>query len=313
MSRRILSVLILAVCAIASPAAEPPPGFTSLFNGKDFTGWYGRFHRAVIGMANRLSTADSGWRRALSPLYTGLLYAFSLGRGVPAELNGEIYRVDPRFRWHLHPSYEGATADFLRARIRPGQTCFDVGAHIGIYVMQMGRWVGPGGRIVAFEPNPFTFQVLTRHVRINDLGGRVTLVPSAAGRAPATAQLFDVQAGSGLSRLGGPNPSIVGDVAARDVEITTVDAYCARTGAKPDWLMIDVEGYEFDVLAGAVETIRRCHPGIIVELHPHLYPEGAATQATGAWLLAGLGLRPVPVDDPGRDPWAVGAVSLEPA
>ena len=115
-----------------------------------------------------------------------------------------------------------------------------------------------------------------------------------------------------LSRLGGPNPSIVGDIAARDVEITTVDAYCARSGAAPDWLMIDVEGYEFDVLAGAAETIRRCRPGIIVELHPQLYPAGAATQEAGAQLLRQLGLRPVPVGDEGRDPWAVGAVSLEP-
>jgi FkbM family methyltransferase len=148
---------------------------------------------------------------------------------------------------------------------------------------------------------------------MNGLGGRVTLVPNAVGRAPATASLFDVQAGSGLSRLGGPNPSIVGDIAARDVDVTTLDAYCAKTGVKPDWLMIDVEGYGFDVLAGARETIRSHRPAIIVELHPQLYPRGAATEAQGARLLAALGLRPVPIGDSERDPWAVGAVSLEPA
>jgi hypothetical protein len=41
MRSRLLSVLSVSVFAMASPAAEPPMGFTPLFNGKDFTGWYG--------------------------------------------------------------------------------------------------------------------------------------------------------------------------------------------------------------------------------------------------------------------------------
>lgn len=41
MRSRLLSILSLSVFAIASPAADPPKGFTPLFNGKDFTGWYG--------------------------------------------------------------------------------------------------------------------------------------------------------------------------------------------------------------------------------------------------------------------------------
>jgi FkbM family methyltransferase len=278
---------------------------------QEFTGWYRRLHRAVIGMANTVSRPESSVRRALSPVYTTLLYGLNGGRGVPAEINGETYLIDPRFRWHLHPHYESALATFLRARVRAGQCCFDVGANIGIYVMQIARWVGPGGRIVAFEPNPRTFEVLARHVRMNDMADRVTLVPLAAGRAAGAARLFDDQAGSGLSRLGRPNPAIGGPVAATDVQVTTIDAYCARTGLLPDWLLIDVEGYEFDVLAGAADTIRRCRPGVVVELHPQLFPEGEATRDAGARLLAELRLRPVPVDDVNRDPWIAGAVSLE--
>ena len=280
---------------------------------QEFTGWYRRIHQAVIGLAGKISTSDSPLRRRLSPAYTTFLYGLSAGRGVPAEINGEIYRVDPRFRWRLHPNYEAELADFLRARVRPGQCCFDVGANIGIYVMQMARWIAPGGRIVAFEPNRGSFAVLARHVRMNDLGDRVTLVPLAAGRESGAARLFDDQAGSGLSRLGAANPSIAVAVESTDIMLTTIDEYCSTTGARPDWILIDVEGYEFDVLAGAVETIRRYRPGVIVELHPHLYPEGETTRAAGARLIHDLGLVPVPVDDKHRDPWAVGAISLEAA
>ena len=66
---------------------------------------------------------------------------------------------------------------------------------------------------------------------------------------------------------------------------------------RPDLILVDVEGFEFDVLAGAVETIRRARPQVFVELHPHMYPDGEASRAAGARLIAELGLRPVPVGD----------------
>jgi FkbM family methyltransferase len=146
---------------------------------------------------------------------------------------------------------------------------------------------------------------------MNDLGARVTLVPMAAGRERGRATLYDVQAGSGLSRLEHANPSIGGPVDAVDVQLTTIDEYCGRFNVRPDLILVDVEGFEFDVLAGAAETIRRARPQVFVELHPHMYPYGEASRAAGARLIADLGLRPVPVGNGGRDPWAVGCVSLE--
>ena len=262
--------------------------------------------------ANLVSTPDSPVRRALSPAYTTLQYALSGGRGVAAEINGEVYRIDPRYRWRLHRSYEAGVADFLRARVKPGQCCLDVGANIGIYVMQMSRWTA-AGRVVAFEPNPKSLAVIARHVRMNGLGDTVTLVPAAAGREEGTAQLFGLAAGSGLSRLGGANPAIQGAVDGTAVRVTTIDSWCRTAGVRPDWILIDVEGYEFEVLFGARDTIRDCRPGVVVELHPHLYPKGAATEGEARQLFAELRVRPVPVDDPARDPWTLGAVILEPA
>jgi FkbM family methyltransferase len=285
---------------------------------QEFTGWFRRLNRMAAGAANLVSSRDSRVRRALSPLYLGLLYALSGGRGVEAEINGATFRVDPRFRTRLPREYEPELAAFLRTRVVPGSCCFDVGANVGIYVLQMTRWSAPGGRVVAFEPNPKTFEVLARHVRMNGLEARVTLVPLAAGREPGEARLFDDQAGSGLSRLDAANPATGGAVRASNVRVTTIDEYCTRFAVTPDVLLIDVEGFEFDVLAGAQGTIRRARPHVIVELHPRLFPHGAATQAAGARLLADLGLRPVPIRGTARggqpaDAWAEGAVTLEAA
>lgn len=277
---------------------------------QDFRGPIGFVHRAVMGAVNAVSRPEARLRRWASPIYTGLLYALSGGAGVPGEINGTTYRLDPRYRWRLWPDYEAGLAAFLRARLRPGQCCVDVGANIGIYVLQMARWTEPDGHVIAFEPNPQTFDVLRRHVRMNGLDARVTLVPSAVGRAAGTAQLFDTAGGSGLSRLGAANPYGHGVAASIEVPLVALDGYFERAPRQPDWIVVDVEGYEFDVLAGAAGTIRR-GASVVVEMHPHLWPGGPAARAAGERLLADLGRRPVAID-PQADPWSAGAVLLEP-
>lgn len=267
------------------------------------------FNAAVIRVADAIVPPDNRVRRTFSPLYSSLLNLLSGGRGYPAEINGQIFRIHPQFRWTAWHAHEREVAEYLSRRIRPGQTVFDVGANVGIYVLQIARWSAPTGRIVAFEPNPATLEVLRAHVTINGLDSRVTIVPKAAGARVGTAELFDSEAGSGLSRIGAPNPGIHVPVKPTAIALTTIDDYCRQTGVVPDWILIDTEGYEYEVLQGAAGMLRRHAPRVVVELHPHLSP--AESRAAGEHLLSDLGLRPVPIGDvSGRTEMFV---SLEPA
>lgn len=253
------------------------------------------FNAAVIRFADTLVPPHNRVRRALSPLYSSLLNVLSGGRGYPAEINGQVFRIHPQFRWTAWHAHEREVADYLAARVKPGQTCFDVGANVGIYVLQIARWSAPDGRIVAFEPNPATLGVLRAHVAMNGLESRVTIVPQGAGAHPGTAELYDSEAGSGLSRIGAPNPGIHVAVRPTEIALTTIDDYCREAGVVPDWILIDTEGYEYEVLLGAAETLRRHAPRVVVELHPHLSSQGS--RAAGERLLRELGLTPVPIGD----------------
>ena len=252
---------------------------------------------AVIRLADAIVPPEHRLRRALSPLYSSLLDLLSGGRGYPADINGQVYRIHPQFRWTAWHAHEREVADYLAARITPGQTCFDVGANVGIYVLQIARWSAPNGRIVAFEPNPATLDVLRAHIAMNGLESRVTIVPKGAGARAGRADLYDSEAGSGLSRIGAPNPGIRVAVAPTSIALTTIDEYCRETGLVPDWLLIDVEGYEYEVLLGAVETLRRRATRVVVELHPHL--SSPESRAAGEELLRQLGLTAVPIGDVG--------------
>jgi FkbM family methyltransferase len=258
------------------------------------------FNDALRRAAGTIAAPGHPLRRTLSPLYSRLLWLLSGGRGYPAEINGTVFRIDPRFRWAVWHRHERTVADYLSARVKPGQCCFDVGANIGIYVLQFARWSAPGGRVVAFEPNPSTLEVLRAHVRMNGLDERVTIVPKAAGAAVGSADLYGTAAGSGLSRIGGAHPGIDVPVTPTGIAMTTIDQYCRETGMTPDWLLIDVEGYEYEVLLGAAETLRRHRPRVLVELHQHVSSEDS--RHTGLRLLDELGLTcvPVPGSEDGR-------------
>src|ERR1700683_2560394 len=92
--------------------------------------------------------------RGLRPAYESLLGALTRGGGVPMTINGVTFRVDPHYRRTFAPDYDPALAALLKRRIRPGATCIDAGANMGVYVLQLAWWSRPYGRVIAFEPNP---------------------------------------------------------------------------------------------------------------------------------------------------------------
>jgi hypothetical protein len=84
-------------------------------------------------------------------------------------------------------------------------------------------------------------------------------------------------------------------LSALKVPVNTIDSFCAARGLTPDWVTIDIEGYEVAALAGARDTIKaaRNELGIIVEIHPSLWLAAGTSRDELEALLAELSLRPV--------------------
>lgn len=234
--------------------------------------------------------------RSLRPAYESLLYWSSNGRGIPWAINGVTYRIDPHYRHRMGSNYDPAVAAFVRERIRPGAVCVDVGANVGVYVLQFAHWSGPPGQIVAFEPNQIAREILKRHVQLNGLTGRVTIVPAAVGASSGEAVLYAVDV-AGMSRLGKPNQAIADRVSEVTVPVVTLDDYCASEGLAPDWLFIDIEGFEIAALSGARQLIksRGKEMGIIVEMHPNVWDSASTTRAGAEELLRDLSLNVIPL------------------
>lgn len=257
-------------------------------------------------MATRIGHLSSGpVRQWLKRAYHAMLMLQSAGGGLRCTLpGGEVIRVLPAYRYLSWNPDEYAA---FRAVVRPGTVALDVGANVGAYSLLLGQWTGPSGAVFAFEPAPVTFDGLARHIRLNHLEEVVRPAQIAIGDGSGAARLL-VAVTAGESRLAIPTDPLDASV---HVSATTIDEFCARERIDPDFIKIDVEGFELAALRGARETIRRRRGALalFVEMHPALWPVIGVQHADVLEELSLQGLEPVPIV-PTADPWATDGVCL---
>lgn len=132
-------------------------------------------------------------------------------------------------------------------RLRPGSNVLDVGAGIGDFSVLAARRVGPTGRVIAIEPNPEDYTVLTRNLRLNDCDN-VTPMNVALSESEGIAMLeFKGK------RFPARTTSLAN--AIREVGLHAVD-----------FVKMDIEGFEAMVVPSSLEILGQARY-IAIELH----------------------------------------------
>lgn len=152
---------------------------------------------------------------------------------------------------------------FVLDLLGPGDVLFDVGANLGVYSVL--ATAVDGATAVAFEPNRRSQERLRENLELNDVTGRVTVVPSAVGAQRGTVS-FTTELDA-MNRIV-TDPASAEGAALETVELVSLDEWCAEHGdPSPAVVKIDVEGHELDVLRGASALFERCSPALIVEVN----------------------------------------------
>lgn len=158
------------------------------------------------------------------------------------------------FRFGLLPWQKGLDSA-CRILVKPGDTVFDVGANVGFTAAVFSQLAGPAGKVLAFEPAPSTFAMLEHAV-----GAFANVRPVNAGLAQAAGELDFFM--PRRHDMAGFKPRR--NAAKITIRATTLDEAAATWGA-PDFVKIDVEGFEPAVLAGGRRTLRDIRPIIAFE------------------------------------------------
>lgn len=140
-------------------------------------------------------------------------------------------------------------------QVRKGDVVVDVGAHIGFYTCMCGKLVGPEGRVIAIEPEPYNLEYLKMNIYLNNLSN-VTLHECVVTDEVGTRNnLYLDPTGTtpGMNQLWEPTN---GDGECVSVSGTTIDDLC-RDYPKVNFIKLDIQGSEYKAIVGAQDVIRR--------------------------------------------------------
>jgi len=161
----------------------------------------------------------------------------------------------------------GEIATLEQGRLRPGALVFDLGASYGVIAMMLASVVGPTGRVIALEAHPSDFELARRNADLNGLSQLHCLHGAVARRSGEIVFGLNGQIDDGQRKWG-----------ELRVPAWSIDDLAAKYGV-PDVVFIDVEGFEYEALLGASETLR-AGPDWFVEVHR---PEELARYGTASY------------------------------
>ncbi len=172
-----------------------------------------------------------------------------------------VEKSDPDFganiaHWRV---YEEPVRQAVRDHLGQDDVCLDVGANVGVMTFLAASCVGPGGRVIAVEPNPDNVQLLYRGIVLNQFTN-VEVLPLAAADRRAVFSLSG-RSNTELVDLEGP------DVIGRLAQSAVLDEMLHNL-PRLDLVKMDIEGGEPAALRGLRHLVTTHRPTLIVEFNP---------------------------------------------
>lgn len=164
----------------------------------------------------------------------------------------------------LFGEYESGTNKALAKYIKKDDIVIEAGANLGSETLLISRMVGEKGHIYGFEPNPYTYNRLSFNVAINQLKN-ANVYDLAIGEA-------DKEISFNIYPKGFCNPGMSSKYVETSIteKITvkqmTLDSFVkANNVPRVDFIKMDIQGAEMDLLVGAASILAKYKPTIFTE------------------------------------------------
>lgn len=183
----------------------------------------------------------------------------------------------------------------LESLVGPGSVCIDVGAAADLYTTVLSYLAGPAGQVHSIEPLPFAHLMWARLLnarRAPNVRHHGLALSREAGTEPISVPYGPYGLVTGRSfltrRADGPDPNaeFSGQISV-NVTVDTLDDFCAReTISRVDFVKVDVEGAELQVLEGGEKVIEAQRPTMLIEIEArHTARYGHSPEDVTGWLL----------------------------
>ena len=162
--------------------------------------------------------------------------------------------------------YEELETEIVKKEVKNGDVVLDIGANIGYYTLIFAKLVGCNGKIFAFEPEPFNYDLLQKNIKINNYDN-VTTEQKAVGNENDVIKLYLSKIRTGMHRI---YKSKYTNDEFINVDIVKLDDYFKDSEFfnKINFIKMDVEGSEFGVLKGLTQILQNNDVKILAEFIP---------------------------------------------
>ena len=172
-----------------------------------------------------------------------------------------MYNINDRFisrSLDLYGEWAEPELAFIAQFLKPGDVVLDVGAHIGSHAVFFAQKVGPEGRVFAFEPQRLNYYLLCGNAALNRLLNLKCLNLAVGGRQETT----EVPIVDPTREFNFGSVPMDSGIPGEPVNMVTIDSLNL---AACNFIKVDVEGLESDVIDGARKTIAAFQPILFLE------------------------------------------------
>lgn len=172
--------------------------------------------------------------------------------------------------WYHGKNREFATMQKFSEIINPGDTVIEAGGHIGYISQYFAYLTGPKGAVYVFEPGSNNLPYIHKNL---EKFSNVTLLEKAVASEDGTATFYEETLTGQNNSLNSDyeylssnqeNSYVSSEVYTKEVEVVSLDSFCGQS-VTPDFIKIDVEGFELNVLQGSTEVLKS-KPVIMLEV-----------------------------------------------
>jgi FkbM family methyltransferase len=180
--------------------------------------------------------------------------------------------------WYHGKKREENTIRTFQKWIEKGDYVLEIGGHIGYFTTLYSFLVGETGKVDVFEPSELNLFYLKKNIEFLPQKTKqiITIENAGAGDINGTLDFY-------IDPISGQNNSFIknfegflssrklsaetaSEVIVTQAKVITLDSYYEKAFRLPDFVKIDVEGYEWNVLQGFKNSIAKHHPKLMVEI-----------------------------------------------
>jgi FkbM family methyltransferase len=167
---------------------------------------------------------------------------------------------------YLFGDFEPPTIKFIESYIQKGFVIFDIGANVGYHTLIFSHLVGENGKVFSFEPEPENFATLNNNILINNIKNVITINKAVSDKKAVLDFYVSNSFNKGTHSLV-YNPIQHSEVSIKIDCLPLNDFIVERSISKIDFIKIDVEGAEHEVIKGMESVIMRFKPAMLVEVN----------------------------------------------